>query len=439
MKANEVLRRYEAGERDFRRVNLRGQSFKGKDLSGADFSEADIFGTNFTGANLREVNFSYAKAGLRHYSVIGLLIISLTVAVLSGLASGFTAYLITYFFQPKSLLTYSIPPGLVVIVILAIFFFVLFQESIKTAFIALAITLTAAIIIAPTAAFVSIIAVLGVIGGVMGVASSLAVAETSGGRLTMAASVLVSVTLAVIGSREMTRLIVESPDTHTILGGTELPAIALGLVLPLLSGYIGWLTMGSDEKFERVQRIAINFATLGKGTSFQGADLTDANFTHATLKGADFRKANITHTLWFQAQKLEQAKVGATILAQPEVRELLVTGQGARKFLFRLNFKRANLAGVNLNNANLTESDLSEASLIGACLEQANLTKVQARETDFSRALLTGACLESWNIDSTTRFDGVICDYVYLSSKQRGRLPSSGKFAPGEFPKIVNK
>ncbi|MGQ4648368.1 pentapeptide repeat-containing protein [Lyngbya aestuarii] len=41
MKAEEVLRRYAAGERGFRRVNLRGQSFKGKNLSGADFSEGE--------------------------------------------------------------------------------------------------------------------------------------------------------------------------------------------------------------------------------------------------------------------------------------------------------------------------------------------------------------------------------------------------------------
>jgi uncharacterized protein YjbI with pentapeptide repeats len=53
MKADEVLRRYAAGERDFHRVNLRGQSFKGKDLSGADFSEADIRGANFTNAYQR--------------------------------------------------------------------------------------------------------------------------------------------------------------------------------------------------------------------------------------------------------------------------------------------------------------------------------------------------------------------------------------------------
>ncbi len=41
VKASEVVKRYQQGERDFRRVSLRGQSFKGKDLSGADFSESE--------------------------------------------------------------------------------------------------------------------------------------------------------------------------------------------------------------------------------------------------------------------------------------------------------------------------------------------------------------------------------------------------------------
>jgi hypothetical protein len=65
------------------------------------------------------------------------------------------------------------------------------------------------------------------------------------------------------------------------------------------------------------------------------------------------------------------------------------------------------------------------------------LTKIQAKKTDFSGARLTGACIESWDIDSTTRLDEVICDYIYLSSKQRERRPISGKFAQGEFAKLL--
>jgi hypothetical protein len=37
MKASKVLKKYAAGEKNFQRLNLRGQSFKGKDFAGADF------------------------------------------------------------------------------------------------------------------------------------------------------------------------------------------------------------------------------------------------------------------------------------------------------------------------------------------------------------------------------------------------------------------
>jgi uncharacterized protein YjbI with pentapeptide repeats len=83
MRATEVLKRYEAGRRDFSGENLRGQSFKGKNLSRANFSEADIRGANFTNATFIGANFKGAKAGLQRRWATGLLI---GLWVLSGLS-----------------------------------------------------------------------------------------------------------------------------------------------------------------------------------------------------------------------------------------------------------------------------------------------------------------------------------------------------------------
>lgn len=57
MKAREVLARYQTGERDFRNLDLRGQSFQRQNLTNADFSYADIRGANFAGANLTGAKF----------------------------------------------------------------------------------------------------------------------------------------------------------------------------------------------------------------------------------------------------------------------------------------------------------------------------------------------------------------------------------------------
>jgi hypothetical protein len=58
--SEELLKLYQAGERNFRKADLRNQSFKGQDLSGIDLEGANIQGADFTnailtGANLRSV------------------------------------------------------------------------------------------------------------------------------------------------------------------------------------------------------------------------------------------------------------------------------------------------------------------------------------------------------------------------------------------------
>ena len=94
MKAQELLKRYADGRRDFRGKNLQGLSFEGKDLSGADFSEANIRGTNFSRANLTGAKFVEAQAGLPMQSVIILLISCFLLSVMSGVfASSATTYL----------------------------------------------------------------------------------------------------------------------------------------------------------------------------------------------------------------------------------------------------------------------------------------------------------------------------------------------------------
>ena len=129
MKASEVLKKYQAGLRNFQRVNLRGQSFKGKDLSGADFSEADIRSTNFTGANLREAKFSGAKCGLQQRWATLLFILSWLIAGISGYGSLVAANLVILIFDSD--LNNQIT-GCVSLIVLISFLILLIRQGIRS-------------------------------------------------------------------------------------------------------------------------------------------------------------------------------------------------------------------------------------------------------------------------------------------------------------------
>jgi uncharacterized protein YjbI with pentapeptide repeats len=198
-----------------------------------------------------------------------------------------------------------------------------------------------------------------------------------------------------------------------------------------------------DEKFAIVRSFRVAFRAMG-GTSFRGADLTHANFNNAMLEGSNFNPTKEGQTIlewvcWQDTKKLDQARVGTSILADRAVRDLLVTRNGYKKSYINANLRAANLDGINLEQANLTWADLACATLRHANLKNANLTESLVLNANLTGATLTGACLEAWNIDSHTNLEQVDCQYVYLLRNQQERRPSSGDFAPGEFTKLFQE
>jgi len=189
------------------------------------------------------------------------------------------------------------------------------------------------------------------------------------------------------------------------------------------------------------------------GTTFCGADLTQANFTGALLKSTSFHRSpqnqtNLTQVCWRDAKQLDKARVGDSILLNPEVRNLLVCRDGhdePKKYL-NANLRGANLNGVNLKGATLTGADLSYATLHHTDLRHANLREVMAIGSDFSHAHLTAACLEGWNIDHTTTLAHIDCQFIFRLEQpnefgSRERLPhdSDKIFQPGDFEKYFKE
>lgn len=83
MDAEELLRRYRSGTRDFRSIILCEANLSRVNLSGANFSQAILSITNLSGANLSQANFSQAKLNVAKLSGANLAQADLSEAVLN--------------------------------------------------------------------------------------------------------------------------------------------------------------------------------------------------------------------------------------------------------------------------------------------------------------------------------------------------------------------
>ncbi|MBW4670880.1 MAG: pentapeptide repeat-containing protein [Cyanomargarita calcarea GSE-NOS-MK-12-04C] len=409
--------------------NLQGRDFRGQNLTGGDFSHSDIRGANFTKANLAEANFSYAKAGLQSFWVTGIVI---TVLLEHLILVGFIPTVATH------KVGFGVGDSFQITVALLCFlvFFATFVRGLRTALLTLFVVTILMLIAIGFGALSSATQAL------LPLAVILPILVTWLAVVFMATNVAWITQLTGIGLGFLVVVAYEIGAFAGIVwvqGWNNSSALISGSIWHitemLLSSYMGWLTVTGDEKFALLRKIAISLAAVG-GTSFKASNLTDADFTGATLKNTDFRNTKIIRTNFHLAKNLDRARVENTILIDPKVRDLLVTKRGASQSFVGYNLLGANLVGADLSYIDLTESDISEATFQGASLESANLTKTQAIKTNFQNAIFTAACLEAFNIDSTTNIEGVICRYVYLLNNQKERRPNNGEFAPGEFTKL---
>jgi uncharacterized protein YjbI with pentapeptide repeats len=426
--------------KNFAGQNLRGRSFKGQDLSGADFSGADLRGADFTDAILSGTNFSKAKTGVQKRWLVFRLIISLAMANFSGYFSTQFAHWINYYFEPAITKKFTIVPAISILVVLSIFFFALvIQGFTSKAFFTSSVGVVGAITIAVVISIAGAGASAGAITGAVAVAITvillgtfaITIADVDTGIVAVLIIVFIALFGAVIGSR-------------SAIFSVE---FFVAIIAIFLSVYTAWRTLKGTPKFDLVLQFAVAFAAIG-GTSFRGADLRSTNFTEANLKSSDFRNSrkqdtNLTSTLWKQSKNLDRSRLGTSILSNPEVRELLVTGKpNPSKSYEGLNLRGANLDGVYLEKVNFKRAILSEASFRNANLEWVNLTETQAIGTDFTGAQMTGVCLEGWSYDHTTKLDDVDCRFVFelehpnaKGSRERRPHDPEKEFEQGDFTK----
>ncbi|NEP12270.1 MAG: hypothetical protein F6K14_19095 [Symploca sp. SIO2C1] len=462
MKASEVLKRYNNGRKDFSGECLRGESLQGMNLADADFSEADIRGTNFTNAYLRGAKFCGAKAGLQKRWAIFLVVVLWLLSAMSGIFSLWIGLLVELIFDASHIKRIT---GLFSIIELAIFFIVTIRKNLVAG---LTAGLGAGVVVVMVTGVVTLAGAVTVTFAGTGAAALVSIlsgvgATAAAGVTSVVGAFTIAGAVAVVGAFSAALVLIfigagVFSETVTLAGVITFAepgafVFAVAVAVTLLSVYLGYRVLCGDKSNAWIGAVAIAFAATG-GTSFRGADLTDADFTAARLKSTDFRKAILTRTCWRNVKKLHYARPGTSYLQNTKVQELVITGDGQNKEydhlpnLRGINLQVSNLVGAdftgsvlkdgtlqgaNLTDATLTVANLNETNLRDANLSRAKLKQVQLHCADLTGATLTGAYIKHWGITTTTKLNGVKCDYVFM------RLPTNEDPNPHRKPDNWNK
>lgn len=405
--------------------DLRGWNFENrKDLRDANFSRADIRGAKFTGADLVKAKFIEAQAGVQKgwmaLQVLGSFVLCYLLDFVGILlAVVFTAFLLNPSFPQNT----SVFQHIEMLLIQAFIYFPLAWRGF-TAKARNLIAISVGFVLAGASAVAIHIAgasagAVGVVGsalvaGVVAVAFAgalalaLALALAVAGVLAGVLAFALAFALALAGAGAFAGALASAiagtgADADALaraLVHARAHALVIALAALLLSLYIAWQSSKGDERFELAHSLGLWLGML-RGTSFKTANktaktnLSDADFSGATLNNCDFSHALVTRARFKGAKGLKRASLDGTILGDKAVRDLLVTGHGQQ------NYRGKNLQGANLAEAKLDGVDFTEADLSGAILRDADLTGAILAATNLTGADLSGADLSGANLNRT--------------------------------------
>jgi uncharacterized protein YjbI with pentapeptide repeats len=434
----------------YENATLRGRSFKGKNLSGINFSNADIRGTNFTNSTLTGANFAHTQAGLVPFHSVGLIVGSLILVAIAGLviglSSAFPAFIAGLFATKnttgKELLTTF---GLS---ILASFIWIIIRQGLAASLVMIAVitAIMTAIVVYAGGSDISATAVLQaaiiamIMAGVLVMSLSLSIILSITTAKALALPVILALAIAIVGGKEGIK---GTPFESLPISISLCITGFISITLIGLSVYISIQAMYGDPKYRLIRVMSISLCA-SLGTSFRGANLTDADFTQAALPYTDFRKATLKRTSWLQSRKLDLSRVEGTYLEKPSLRHLVVSRDGHGNV-----YDYTKLQGLNLQSANLVDTsfigvDLSESNLEGANLSKAILAEAKLYGANISNAILTGACIEDWAISTDLIYDNISCDEIFMrlithENKNSCRKPDdwNEKFQPGDFADFI--
>lgn len=435
---------------------LQNHSFRGQNLAGVSFRAADIRGADFRQARLVGADFSQARCGLSRRSMVifaaGILGMTLISSLLIGAAAGLPIFVLFDLFDEIAL-GWQIAVAIVFALMSALLYVLLIYKGIGSA--ATSIALFAALVVLAVAIPNDGVALIGIglilLAGFSGLLAGIVLQSillTALGNIAkwgwMIPLVLMAGAATLSAVWETIAKNGESPD-GSVVTALKLAVIGAAVLTPYVVGvYLSRRALAGIPRFRLISSVAIMFLSH-IGTSFRGADLTDASFIQADMAAADLREAILLRTDWQGALHLEQARVEGGYLSDPLLRRLVSTKDGCGQ-----NFDQMNLEGLNLQNAHLAGasflgSTLSRATLRQADLSGAKLVHAQLYDTDMGESCLTGAFIEHWGISTNTIFDGVRCDYVYMhlpttTNPDPMRKPDDNQefFAEGDFTDFIS-